>query len=78
MAVTFGIRVSIQDLDAKTGVARVLVGGMHYSKTNCEWRGVTWVRYEDGGWKYDPGYSTTPQREREWKNRFTELLGGAC
>jgi uncharacterized membrane protein len=75
-----GIRASIQDIDEKTGVARVMVAGMIYDKPGayCEWRGVTWVRYEDGEWKYDPGYSTTPQREREWKNRFSELLGGAC
>ncbi len=76
-----GLRVSIQDLDADTGVARVKVGGMtwHKSGASCrEWSGITWVRYEDGMWRYDPGYSTTPQRERAWKNRVRELLGGSC
>jgi hypothetical protein len=76
-----GLHVTIQDVDSRTGVARVLVTGMRWNKAgaNCsEWSGVTWVRYESGSWRYDPGYSTTPQREREWKSRYSELLGGTC
>lgn len=75
------MEISIEDLNPTTGVARVDVSGMTWSapKARCsEWSGLTWVKYEDGEWKYDPGYSTTPQREREWKNRYDELLGAAC
>ncbi len=73
--------VEIQALDPATGVARVRVTGMSWSKPGArcaEWSGITWVKHEDGVWRYDPGYSTTPERERAWKNRFSELLGGAC
>jgi hypothetical protein len=76
-----GIRVRVDDVDRNTGVARVMVTGMGWSKPGAgcaEWSGITWVKYENGGWYYDPGYSTTPQRERDWKNRFGELLGGSC
>lgn len=76
-----GLTVSIQQTEADEGVARVDVTGMTWDKpgASCtEWSGITWVKYEDGSWKYDPGYSTTPQREREWKPRFSELLGGGC
>lgn len=76
-----GLQVSIQQTEADEGVARVDVTGMTWDKpgASCtEWSGITWVKYEDGSWKYDPGYSTTPQREREWKPRFAELLGGGC
>ncbi len=76
-----GTHVSIVDLNDKTGVATVKVTGMSWSKPGArcsEWSGITWVRYEDGAWKYDPGYSTTPQRESAWKNRFGQLLGGSC
>jgi hypothetical protein len=64
-----------------SGVAQVDVTGMTWDKpgASCtEWSGITWVKYEAGSWKYDPGYSTTPQREREWKSRFSQLLGGQC
>jgi hypothetical protein len=76
-----GLDVSIRDTDNRTGVVTVDVTGMGWSKAgaNCSsWSGVTWVRYEDGEWRYDPGYSTTPQRERAWKDRYDELLGGSC
>jgi hypothetical protein len=43
-----------------------------------EWSGITWVKYEEGAWRYDPGYSTSPEREAEWKSRYAELLGGKC
>lgn len=76
-----GLKASIQSTEAGEGVARVDVTGMTWSKpgASCkEWSGVTWVKYEEGAWRYDPGYSTTPQREHEWKSRFSELLGGRC
>jgi hypothetical protein len=76
-----GLRVRIRDVDDRTGVVTVSVRGMRWSKPGARcssWSGLTWVRYEDGEWLYDPGYSTTPQRERAWKDRFDELLGGSC
>jgi ribosomal protein L40E len=76
-----GLRASIEDADPETGVARVLVTGMSWSEPGAgcsEWAGLTWVKYEDGDWRYDPGYSTTGTRERIWKPRFEELLGGGC
>ncbi len=76
-----GLQVSIQSTEPSSGVAQVDVTGMTWSKpgASCtEWSGITWAKYEDGAWRYDPGYSTTPQREREWKSRFSELLGGSC
>jgi hypothetical protein len=63
------------------GVARVDVRGMAWyqpGSTCSEWSGLTWVRYERGRWRYDPGYSTTRARERDWKSRFDRLLGAAC
>jgi serine/threonine protein kinase len=76
-----GIKVSIMSTDASTGEAIVNVTGMTWDKpgASCsEWSGITWVLYENGGWRYDPGYTTTPQREAEWKSRYPELLGGSC
>jgi hypothetical protein len=76
-----GLQVSIEKTEPNEGVARVNLTGMSWDKpgASCtEWSGITWVKYEDGAWKYDPGYSTTPQRDREWKPRFAELLGGRC
>lgn len=76
-----GLQVSIESTEPGSGVAQVDVTGMTWSKpgASCtEWSGITWVKYEDGGWRYDPGYSTTPEREHEWKPRFSELLGGSC
>lgn len=63
------------------GVARVDVHGMRWDAPGSpcsEWSGLTWVRYERGAWRYDPGYSTTGRREREWKPRFGKLLGAGC
>jgi hypothetical protein len=75
------LQVSVEHTEPSSGVAQVDVTGMGWDKpgASCtEWSGITWVKYENGAWKYDPGYSTTPQREREWKPRFAELLGGRC
>ena len=76
-----GLRATVQDVDRATGVALVKVSGMGWSAPNArcsEWSGFTWVKYEDGAWRYDPGFSTTPQREREWKSRYGQLLGASC
>lgn len=75
-----GIRIRIDGLEGG-GVTRIDVNGMGWydpSASCSEWSGLTWVRYERGAWRYDPGYSTTAARERRWKPRFSELLGTAC
>jgi hypothetical protein len=75
------LQVSLEATEPESGVAQVDVTGMGWDKpgASCsEWSGITWVKYEDGAWRYDPGYSTTPQREREFKPRYPELLGGRC
>ena len=75
-----GMRMRLVALEGD-GVARVDVAGMGWSApgaTCAEWSGLTWVRYEGGAWHYDPGYSTTPRREREWKDRYGELMGTNC
>ncbi|HEY5288247.1 MAG TPA: hypothetical protein VIJ50_14210 [Solirubrobacteraceae bacterium] len=76
-----GLQVSIQSTEPSGGVAQVDVTGMKWDRpgASCsEWSGITWVKYEAGEWRYDPGYSTTPQREQAWKPRYSELLGGSC
>jgi hypothetical protein len=78
----FGSKLAVSGLDVDIdvlegdGVVRVMVSGMVWN--GCEWKGLTWVRYEGGQWHYDPGYSVTPEREREWKPRVGELLGSSC
>lgn len=75
-----GLRVRIDELEGD-GVARILITGMGWSApgSSCsEWSGLTWVKYENGAWLRDPGYSTTPEREAEWKPRRSELLGVGC
>ncbi|HET8863288.1 MAG TPA: hypothetical protein VFM94_08570 [Solirubrobacterales bacterium] len=75
-----GMGVRIVSLEGD-GVARVDVHGMGWYApgASCsEWSGLTWVKYERDAWYYDPGYSTTPAREREWKPRFDQLLGTTC
>ena len=76
-----GIKVSIVNTNAGAGEATVDVKGMTWDQpgAHCsEWSGITWVLYENGSWRYDPGYSTTAAREAEYKSRYTELLGGSC
>ncbi len=75
-----GLTVRIDALEAE-GVARVLATGMGWSApgASCtEWSGLTWVKYEQGKWTYDPGYSTTADRRRVWQPRSGELLGADC
>lgn len=77
----WGLDVSIEGLDRSEGVARVSVTGMGWTEpgASCsEWSGLTWAKYEDGGWRYDPGYSTTPERRQTWEKRLPELLGVGC
>lgn len=75
-----GIRAEIDGLE-DDGVARVRVTGMgwtHPDSPCSEWSGLTWVRYEGGAWRYDPGYSTTAERRLRWQDRSAELLGVGC
>jgi hypothetical protein len=77
-----GLQARIASLEGETeGVARVMVTGMGWSAPGspcAEWSGLTWVKYEGGEWTYDPGYSTTAPRRREWQPRSSELLGADC
>jgi Prokaryotic RING finger family 1 len=76
-----GLQVSIVDKDPSSGVAAVNVTGMEWTdpKSPCtRWEGVTWAKYENGAWRYEPGYSVTPQRRAKWYPRRTELLGWGC
>lgn len=75
-----GVHAEIDGLE-DDGVVRVRVTGMgwtHPDSPCSEWSGLTWVRYEGGAWRYDPGYSTTAERRRRWKDRSAELLGVGC
>jgi hypothetical protein len=76
-----GTRVALLDLNPTTGVATVNVTGIQTTQPGAScasWDGVTWAKYEDGRWRYDPGYSTTPARSATWRHRMSELLGGRC
>lgn len=75
-----GLTVRIDALEDE-GVARVFVTGMTWTAPGSpctEWSGLTWAKHEGGIWTYDPGYSTTPERERTWQPRYSELLGANC
>ncbi|HUB98702.1 MAG TPA: hypothetical protein VMS11_02650 [Solirubrobacterales bacterium] len=77
-----GARVRIVALE-NNGVARVDVRGMGWYAPGSpcsEWGGLTWAKYERGGWFYDPGYSTTPARERRWQSpdQYAKLMGTTC
>lgn len=63
------------------GVARVDVTGMTWYQPGSpcsEWSGLTWAKFEGGAWHYDPGYSTTAARERQWKDHYEKLMGTTC
>lgn len=78
---TSGLRMKVISIDEESGVATVNAKGMAWTQSGAscsEWAGVTWLKYERGSWYYDPGYSTTSERKRKWKSRFSELLGGEC
>jgi hypothetical protein len=75
-----GLTVRIDGTEAD-GSVRVLLTGMTWSDPNSpcsEWSGLTWVKFENGAWALDPGYSTTPDRRRLWEPREDELLGVGC
>jgi hypothetical protein len=76
----YGLEATMVALEDE-GVVRVDVTGMGWNKPGApcsEWSGLTWVKYEDGEWTYDPGYSTTPSRRATWQPRGARLLGGNC
>jgi hypothetical protein len=76
-----GLHVRLVSASEKTGIALVRVTGMAWTKPGAgcaEWSGLTWMKYENGAWRYDPGYSTVASRERAWKHRVDELLGVLC
>ncbi|MEA2412309.1 MAG: hypothetical protein QOC77_2870 [Thermoleophilaceae bacterium] len=76
-----GLSVSILKVDDATGVVTVNVHGMRLITPigNCTyWSGVTWVRYENGQWLYEPGFSMTRARRAYWQPRKTQTLGGSC
>ncbi|MEX2107429.1 MAG: hypothetical protein WD827_00920 [Solirubrobacterales bacterium] len=75
-----GLTVRVDGIEAD-GSARVLLSGMSWSEpgaTCTEWNGLTWANYEHGVWRYDPGYSTKPERRRVWEPQKIELLGERC
>lgn len=77
----WGLDVTVDSVDRSNAVVQVRVSGMRWTKpgaTCAEWSGLTWVLYEQDAWRYDPGYSTTSERERTWKPRYGELLGASC
>jgi hypothetical protein len=76
-----GVRVAIQDVDRRSGVATVNVTGMGWSEPGspCStWSGVTWAKFERGHWRYEPGYSISGPRRRTWQPRQSELMGIGC
>jgi hypothetical protein len=76
----YGLEADVVSLEGE-GVARVDVTGMGWRKPGApcsEWSGLTWVKYENGEWTYDPGYSTTAARRATWRPRSASLLGGDC
>ena len=52
-------QVQIRKKFPKQGDVEIWVSLPDYQCPNNAWEGITWVRYENGEWKYDPGYSTT-------------------
>lgn len=75
--------VTIQSLDRRHGVATIMITGPRFDLPNnacgSRYSGITWAKYEDGSWTYEPGFSTTPQRRREWGgSRRYETLAYTC
>jgi Prokaryotic RING finger family 1 len=76
-----GLQVSVTGTDPRSGVATVRVSGMGWSapRSSCSsWEGITWAKYENDHWRYEPGYSISDQRRAEWQPRRDELLGWGC
>jgi len=81
-------KAKVLSIDRRTGAVDVYVSGLGYNGS-CNaappdpddlWTGITWVRYENGHWGYEPGYSTTQQRRERWENAPDDyrLLGFGC
>jgi hypothetical protein len=76
-----GLTVDILGLDDREDVATIAVTGMGWTNPSsaCStWSGKTWAHYEDGAWRYEPGYSMTSARRATWEPRRDELLGWGC
>ncbi|MEV4422459.1 hypothetical protein AB0L40_21155 [Patulibacter sp. NPDC049589] len=79
------VTATMVELDRANGVATVRIKGLDFSGPNaghCNGRytGITWAKYENGAWKYEPGANTTAKREARWPNASTDprLLGNKC
>jgi hypothetical protein len=76
-----GLRVSVISTDSDSGVATIRITGMGWSApgSSCSsWDGITWAKYENDHWRYEPGYSISDQRRAGWQPRRDELLGWGC
>jgi hypothetical protein len=75
------LQVRIVETDAQAGIAGVRVSAMPYDNpaSPCKtWSGVTWAKYEHGGFHYDPGYTTTRERRITWEPLRLQTLGVAA
>jgi hypothetical protein len=80
--------VRVLDVNRRTGAVEIYVGNLGYvgSCTSSAadpsdlWSGITWVRFENGSWGYEPGFSSTEQRRSRWENAGDQykLLGLGC
>ncbi len=75
-----GVQVSLGEPNFKDeGVMTIVVSNMPYSnsgKPYCtNWHGYTWVRYEGGRWKYEPGFAVTSERYAAFKPIEKKTLG---
>jgi hypothetical protein len=74
---------TVVDLDREAGVATIEVSGTRWDAaggSGC-YVGQTWLLYEDGNWRYDPGTIGWPERKRQHPDAGSAdsgLLGDAC
>lgn len=54
------------------GVRSIEVTGL--VEGGCPFEGVTWVKFEGGSWRYEPGYLVNPKRKKDWKARESKTL----
>lgn len=77
-------RVRVVDVDRQTGGVEIYVSNLGYTGAcvlgtqGDKWVGITWVKYQNGRWYYEPGYSTTQERRDTWESDATGTLGGSC
>jgi hypothetical protein len=74
------IDVTILDQDPADGVVTVDARGMRYTKpgSSCSmWEGITWARYEQGRWRYDPSVKATAARQARW-GHSDKVIGSGC